>query len=218
MKDLIRQYRIMLAVTSAVILLPMIVGLVLWNRIPAQVPVHFGIYGEPDGYGPKWIAVILLPMFLMIMQAVILWAFAMEQNKENRKYMGYVLLIFPLLSVYLNSLIYGSLLGVKMNVNRIGSVIAGCVFIGLGAVLPKLKKNHTVGIRLPWTLRSEENWKKTHAFGGKVTMICGICILINSVLQIGGDASFFYSVSGALMALLISTGYYSWSYSKKERS
>jgi uncharacterized membrane protein len=43
--------------------------------------------------------------------------------------------------------------------------------------LPKCKQSHTIGIKLPWTLESEENWNKTHRFAGKLWVVCGLLVL-----------------------------------------
>ena len=71
-------------------------------------------------------------------------------------------------------------LGYKMDVEKIVCTIMGVLFIVLGNYLPKCRQNYYVGIRIPWTLKSEENWNKTHRFGGFVFMICGVLILISA--------------------------------------
>ena len=48
-----------------------------------------------------------------------------------------------------------------------------CFLIGLGFFLPKIKRNHFIGIRTPWTYRSREVWKETHKFGRKIFIIAG---------------------------------------------
>ena len=55
----------------------------------------------------------------------------------------------------------------------------GLVFIIIGNYLPKCKQNYTVGIKLPWTLNSEENWNKTHRLAGYVFMLCGIMQIVD---------------------------------------
>ena len=52
----------------------------------------------------------------------------------------------------------------------------------VGNYLPKCKQNSTMGIKIPWTLKSEENWNKTHHMAGYLWMISGIIGLIASLL------------------------------------
>lgn len=58
----------------------------------------------------------------------------------------------------------------------------GVMFIVIGNYLPKIKQNRTLGIKISWTLNNEENWNKTHRFGGKVWVIGGLMILFSVFL------------------------------------
>lgn len=50
MNNLIRERKGMLILSLLVILLPMGLGLFLWNQLPDQVPIHFGLNGQADNY------------------------------------------------------------------------------------------------------------------------------------------------------------------------
>ena len=54
-------------------------------------------------------------------------------------------------------------------------------FAILGNFLPKLRQNYTIGIKLPWTLASEENWNKTHRLAGYLWVVCGLIILFGTM-------------------------------------
>jgi uncharacterized membrane protein len=45
-----------------------------------------------------------------------------------------------------------------------------------------IKPNYFAGIRLPWTLENEENWKKTHLLAGKLFFAGGLLIAILCLL------------------------------------
>ena len=53
--------------------------------------------------------------------------------------------------------------------------------------MPKLKQNYTIGIKVPWTLNSEEDWNMTHRMAGKVYVVAGVISIIialpNNVLS-----------------------------------
>ena len=53
-----------LLLTSIIALLPMIVGIVLWNKLPDPLATHFNFNGKPDGYTSKWMTVFIIPLFL----------------------------------------------------------------------------------------------------------------------------------------------------------
>ena len=58
----------------------------------------------------------------------------------------------------------------------------GVLFLIIGNYLPKCKQNSTMGIKIPWTLSSEENWNRTHHMSGYLWMGAGIIGLIASLL------------------------------------
>ena len=46
-----------LIITSLIILIPIVIGLILWDKLPDQVPVHWNMSGEVDDYATKTQAV-----------------------------------------------------------------------------------------------------------------------------------------------------------------
>ena len=54
----------------------------------------------------------------------------------------------------------------------------GLLLAAIGNYLPKCQPNYTVGIRLPWTLADEANWRKTHRLAGPVWVIGGLVIAV----------------------------------------
>ena len=63
------------------------------------------------------------------------------------------------------------------------SVFMGLVFVAVGNYLPKCRLNYTIGIKIPWTLNSEENWNKTHRLAGFVWVIGGVLIAVLSIFS-----------------------------------
>ncbi|WP_051348797.1 SdpI family protein [Peribacillus kribbensis] len=61
-------------------------------------------------------------------------------------------------------------------------ILVGPSFVVLGNYMPQVKPNYFVGIKTPWTLNHETVWKKTHRFGGKVFMICGVLFMVSVLL------------------------------------
>lgn len=56
-------------------------------------------------------------------------------------------------------------------------LLPGVLFLVLGNVMGKLRRNAMVGIRTPWTLRSERVWDQTHRWGGKAMVLGGLVLL-----------------------------------------
>ena len=175
-----------LIITSLVILIPIIIGLILWNKLPEQMPIHWDIHGNVDGYSSKTMAVFAMPLFLLFIHWICVFATSADPKKQNinAKTFSLVLWISPLLSLICNSLDYASAMGYKLDVSMFIPLFMGTLFIVIGNYLPKCKQSYTMGIKLPWTLDNEENWNKTHRFAGFLWVIGGIIMLITSFLRI----------------------------------
>ena len=181
---MIKRYKGKLILASIVILLPVIAGLILWTKLPDELPVHWNIRGEIDGWGSKSLLVFGLPFFLLIIQWVGILATAADPKKQNHteKILGLALWICPVLSLMLSIISYGTALGIAFKVDKIMLIMMGIMFIVIGNYMPKCKQNYTIGIKLPWTLNDEENWNRTHRISGKLWFVAGIvlafCVLL----------------------------------------
>ena len=51
--------------TSIIILAPIVAGLILWDKLPAELATHFGENGEPNGWSSKEFTVFGMPLFLL---------------------------------------------------------------------------------------------------------------------------------------------------------
>ena len=59
-----KEYRTLIIATTLITLLPILLGLILWNRLPDTVAVHWGADGQADGWAGKAYAVFGLPCLL----------------------------------------------------------------------------------------------------------------------------------------------------------
>jgi uncharacterized membrane protein len=80
----------------------------------------------------------------------------------------------------------------------------GLLFIFIGYMLRKAKRNFFIGIRTPWTLSSDRVWEETHRLGSVLFMISGALALVGGFF--GGMLSFwllFVPLMGSTIFLLI---------------
>ncbi len=169
-----------LIITSIVILLPILAGLILWNQLPEQIPSHWNASGEIDGWSSKVFSVFGMPLILLAAQWLCVLGSAADPKKENhpQKVLHLVLWIIPVLSVLLHVITYSVALGKEVRVEVVLPVFIGIIFAIIGNYMPKCKQNYTIGIKIPWTLNSEENWNRTHRFAGRLWMVCGLMIIL----------------------------------------
>ena len=161
-------------------MLPIIVGLVFWGKLPDEVATHWGADNVANGWSSKPFAVFGLPGILLAVHLLCAFTTAVDPKRQSisNKIWKMVLLICPVVSVIVAVSIYGTALSIKINVGMICEVFMGVLFIVIGNYLPKCRQNYTVGIKLPWTLADPENWNKTHRVAGVVWMIGGVAALI----------------------------------------
>ena len=186
--------------TSLLVFIPIIIGLVLWNRLPEEMPVHFNAAGEPDNWQSKSFAVFFLPLFLWVVHLLtgfITLADPKKQNISDKVFM-LMLYIIPATSIFGTIVMYACALHLPISINMVGNLFVGIVFIAVGNYMPKTRQNYTVGIKIPWALNDAENWNKTHRFAGVIWIICGVVLLINAFL----DIIWIVPVSIAAAALL----------------
>lgn len=179
-----------LIITSIIILLPILLGLILWDKLPEKIPTHWNAEGVVDGWSRKEFAVFGLPAVLFVLHWVCLLVSSADPKNQNysEKMLQLVFWICPVLSVLIGVLSYGTALGMEFKVDKIMLLLVGLLFIVIGNYLPKCKQNYTMGIKLPWTLNDEENWNRTHRMAGKLWVVIGflmmLCILAPTSIMV----------------------------------
>ena len=201
--------------TSLVTLLPILAGLLLWEKLPEQMPTHFGLDGTADGWNSRGFAVYGLPLTMLALHWALCAATRLDkQNRgHNRKVLDLVGLIFPAMSLLLAMVIYSLALGLELNMTRVMLPLLGIFFLLIGNWLPKIKQNTTLGIKLKWTLYNEENWNKTHRFGGFVWVAGGLVLVVLSFLPM----SFLWLTVAVMVLMVALPTLYSWNLAKKQQ-
>ena len=169
-----------LIITSIIILLPILAGVILWDQLPDPMPTHWNVAGEVDGWSSKPFAVFCLPLIMLAAQWLCMLGTAADPKKNNHpeKVLHLVLWIIPVLSVVLDAVTYAVAMGKEVRMEVVMPVLIGLLLAIVGNYLPKCKQNYTIGIKIPWTLNNEENWNKTHRFAGFLWTLCGIAMML----------------------------------------
>lgn len=181
---MIKENKLKLIISSLIILLPTLFGIAMWDKLPATMPIHFNFEGKADGYASKPFAVFVLPLILVGLQFLGLLVTSLDkrQKDQNKKALAMIFWIVPVISVFVNSLMYAKTLENDIDINAIIPLILGVVFVWIGNYMPKIKPNCTLGIKIPTTLKNDENWFATHRFTGKIWVVGGIVIIISTLL------------------------------------
>lgn len=202
--------------SSIIILLPILFGLIMWDALPDIMTTHWGADGNQDGFGEKAFAVFGLPVILLTGHFICLYFTFLDkkQKNQNKKALGVIFWIIPIISLFVNGIVYAAALGKELNFGMLVPGALGILFIFIGNYLPKIKRNRTLGIKISWTLNNEENWNKTHRLGGKVWVIGGFIILFSVFLPPAAMVSVWVCVT---LVMIIIPIVYSYSIYKKHK-
>lgn len=217
MRDFLNKNKWTLVITSVIILLPVVVGLLLWDKLPEKVPFHWGVDGQVDGWASKPMAVFFLPPFMLAMQWFCMLMTGLDPKAKDiteTKMMGLVLWIIPVLNLFLHVMVWLAAFGREINMAAIMPLFMGVLFVVIGNYLPKCKQSYTMGIKLPWTLDDEENWNKTHRLAGKIWVAGGLLTMPCALLS--GVWAFIVMMSILVVMCAIPT-VYSYQYYKKSK-
>ncbi len=212
---MIKANRKTLIITSLLILLPVVFGVVMWDKLPEKMPTHFGLDGTPDGWNSKGFAVFGLPLIVLALDwfAVFVTEKDNKGNEQNKKLMTLVLWICPLICIGVNAATYSWALGNEVNVKTVVVLLLGVIFTAIGNLLPKCKPNRTIGIRIKGTLSSEENWNATHRFAGKIWFAGGVLMMLCGFLP---GLWMALGVCAVMLILVVIPIVYSWRFYKRE--
>lgn len=166
-------------VSSLLILLPIVVGLLLWNKLPERIAIHWGSSGEPDGWSGKAFAVFFFPLILLAFHwlCLLITRADVKNKNQHKKVFGLIWWILPMLSLALHAAVYATALQIAVSVPSWITACIGVLFVVIGNYMPKCKQNHTIGIKVKWTLENEENWNATHRVAGRVWLVGGFLLI-----------------------------------------
>lgn len=201
--------------TLVLILLPILVGVVLWDKLPEMMATHWGVNNEPNGWMSRPMAVFGLPVICAALHLFCIFATDKDKKKENihKKSLTMVLWIIPVVCWVCSAITYGYAFYEEINVGLICCLLVGLLFIAMGNQLPRQQQNHVFGIRTRLTLSDEDVWRASHRFGGWALTIGGVVVVIAALLQ------WWWMALVAFAVIFVLTLFYPrWYYNKREKN
>jgi uncharacterized membrane protein len=186
-----------------------IVGIIVYPRLPDRIPVHFNIEGQVDNYADKSIfSVFFLPMISIGTYLLMGLLPKIDPRKANYDdFQTSYCLIRNAIIFFLSALslfITAYSLGYAIAIDRLVVAGVGATFVVIGNVLGKIKPNYFVGIRLPWTLHNDEVWRLVHRFSARIFVAEGFILILSTIVS--GPSRLFILVScipGGLAAIVL---------------
>jgi uncharacterized membrane protein len=193
-----------------ILLMPFVYAILVWNKIPAQVPTHFNTQGEPNDYSSKPFALLLLPFMNVVIYFILFFIPRIDPRKKNyasfgNSYQNIRLLIhlfFVGMFIFITQTTSG---GEPLKLNAFLSAML-LFFALLGNYMRTVRSNFFVGIRTPWTLSNDVVWRKTHELGGKIWFYSGT-VLAAIVFFLPQNAAIIVMFCGLFIMVMIPVVY-----------
>lgn len=192
--------------TTIVCLIPVILGIILYPRLPETIVTHWDANGDPNGWSSRMVGAVVFPGILVLVNLAfpLLLKTDPKYSNMNEKVKQLLHWIIPVVSVFCSGSTLAAAMGTDVKTELITPMFLGLIFTAIGNYLPKTTQSYTVGIKLPWTLNSEENWNKTHRMAGFLWVIGGIAMIIAGALRLGITGMFIITVIMVLVPVVYS--------------
>ncbi|MBQ8884129.1 MAG: SdpI family protein [Oscillospiraceae bacterium] len=184
--------------TGALCLLGAVPGVAFYGKLPEKLPFHWDINNQPDNFAPKWLVVFLMPVFMVVLHLIMCMISnkSGEEKKMPEKITTFVRLIIPFVTIVIETITVLYALEKFKNIGTVAVCMVAFMFIVMGNYLPKTRPNSLFGIRLPWTMKNETVWAKTHRATGWLMVLGGIALIPLAVGE-------FFIVSVVVLAVMI---------------
>ncbi len=189
-----------------------------WGQLPddAQMPIHWGIDGQADGFAPKGIALALLPLTGLLLLGLFAVLPSIEPRRTNfersMKLYSVVWIGVMALLVAIHVAMIAVALGNDLPMDRLVVGGVGLMFVAIGNFLPKTRSTFLMGIRTPWTLTSERSWAKTHRLGGFGFVALGLLMIGMGIIEATGVALAAVVIAAVVVLIpgLVIVSYLAW--------
>ena len=202
-----KNLRILNYVIAAAVLL---IVAFLYPRLPERIPTNWGFDGVTH-YSSRstiWIIAGMSPLFALFFDIM---PYLDPRQKNYQKFIGFYdsfcvgMQLF--LAVVTGIILRESFFPGQLHTVKIIFFMLALMFILIGNYLPKVQSNFYMGIKTPWTLSSDEVWRKTHRLGGRLYAGCGFLILLSALLlpdSVTGVVLFVLVLGSSLIVTLAS--------------
>ncbi len=185
--------KLTITIVMVLIALSLLAGVLLWNQLPDPMPSHWDANDHVNGYMPKVWGVFMIPLMAMGLLALFLIIPSIDPLKANIAQFRETFNLFITLIITFVFYVYGLTIVWSLGYQNFKMSAAllpfiGILFIFIGYLLRRAKRNFFIGIRTPWTLSSDSVWDKTHQVGSVLFMISGIFAFLGAFF--GGVTAF----------------------------
>jgi uncharacterized membrane protein len=161
---------------------------IIWNKLPEIVPVHYDINFNADKLDNKnmlWLVNGSLSFVSIIVYFLLVNLHRIDPRRRRQPPSLSFKRIAIVVVVFISILNFLLLLSINNNIKlsqKLLFALLGLLMAFIGNYMNNLKPNYFAGFRLPWTLSSDYNWRKTHHLAGKIWFWGGLLLVIITLL------------------------------------
>lgn len=186
-----------------------------WPQLAAdaRIAVHFGLDGRANGWMRRDGALAFGPA----MGAIVTLLFAVLPHFTKQKeeltasaasykagWIGTLMVLFVA-----HCAIVLAARGIPIDIIGSTAIVADLVFLVLGNALGKTRPNPWVGVRTPWSKKSDLAWDKANRAAGRMMVGTGLASLA-ALAAAGSGAAFLVLLIGSLVMAVVSVALSYW--------
>lgn len=188
--------------TLIIIAASLLTAVLVYPAAPEQIPIHWNLGGEPDAWSDTAYGLAIIPAILIVTALIFgaMLKYIGSGDTKTRRATGWFIVM--VLALLFGIQIFESLtvLGYPVDPALFFPILFALFYLGLSILLPRImKRNKMMGIRTPWTMRSEEVWVRTHQRSANVLRIAAGLTLFGVFYP---DHIFLFIIIPAILALI----------------
>lgn len=194
----------------AVCLIAIVIHVVVYPYLPDKIPYHWNFAGNVDEMGSRHI-IFFFAFFPIFLYLLLFFIPRLDPKREayikhTKAYSIFVLVLVTFMSLITLIILLASL-GYHIPIAAVVGALLGILLLFIGNYMGQIRPNFLFGIRTPWTLVSEQTWRRTHRLGGRLFAGLGMLMIIGVFFD-----NLYVIFGGVVCILLVSIALYIYSY------
>lgn len=173
-----RTYRLLWLLPPLLLSLAVVASVMAWPHLPARMPIHWGISGEPTLLAPKGFAVAMLPAIMVWVGAIlglILWSATRMNEGPLPAWLPPTVIAATLgLFLVMHLALIATGLGWPVSFPMVTYVGMGLCLVGMGRIIRSMPANRAIGVRTPRTLSDPAAMERANRVAGRGLVVAGV--------------------------------------------
>ena len=191
------------------------VSRIVVNRLPNEnVPLHWNAQNQVDRWGSPQV-LVWMPCFCLVIALIwtilmlVLRAYLIKRGDEAGQTLTVFLLgglgmqiVFAVIDTFSIAAAdpHWDWWPTDFGINKVAMLLTGLILIVIGNLAPKIRPNGISGFRVPGAYSSREAWRRCQQFGGVLSMILGVVMILAALAYSGVR---LYRTCGTALAIVL---------------